>query len=122
MYVLSATEAISPALNRTRDILFRPFRWGTYLKLCAVGVLTEGTWANMRSNGNISSRGAGPHVPLNFDPGMITGLILLAALAVVFAIVLMYVTVRLRFALFHCLVHRTKVLTPGWHLYRQQAM
>jgi hypothetical protein len=29
MYVLSATEAISPALNRTRDFLFRPFRGDT---------------------------------------------------------------------------------------------
>lgn len=122
MYVLSATEAISPALNRTRDLLFRPFRWGNYLKLCAVAVLTEGTWANMRSNGNVSPRGGGPHVPLNFDPGMIAGLIVLAALGLVFAIVLMYVMVRLRFALFHCLVHRTRELTPGWHLYRQQAM
>jgi len=37
-------------------------------------------------------------------------------------VVLFYVIVRLRFALFHCLVHRTRELTPGWHLYREQAL
>lgn len=123
MYVLSATEAISPALNRTRDLLFRPFRWGTYLKLCGVAVLTEGTWANLRSHGSGPSPvGGGGHPGFNIDPGMIAVLIALAALMIVFAVVLLYVTVRLRFALFHCLVHRTKELTPGWHMYRQQAM
>ena len=124
MYVLSATEAISPALNRTRDFLFRPFRWGNYLKFCAVAVLTEGTWANLKGNGGgAPPQGAGsPGIPLNIDPGMIAALIACAILVVVLGIALMYVVVRLRFALFHSLLHRSRELTPGWHLYREQAM
>ncbi|UWZ84616.1 DUF7544 domain-containing protein [Occallatibacter riparius] len=124
MYVLSATEAISPALNRTRDFLFRPFRWGNYLKFCAVAVLTEGMWANLQGNkGGSPSSGSGSHgVPLNLDPGMIAAVIACAILLVVLGIALMYVVVRLRFALFHSLVHRSRELAPGWHLYREQAM
>jgi hypothetical protein len=124
MYVLSATEAISPALNRTRDFLFRPFRWGNYLKFCAVAVLTEGTWANLRGNGGgTPSPGTGSHgVPLNLDPGMIAALIACVILLVVLGIALMYVVVRLRFALFHSLMLRSRELAAGWHLYREQAM
>jgi hypothetical protein len=124
MYVLNATEAISPALNRTRDFLFRPFRWGNYLKFCAVAVLTEGTWASLRGNGGGGTpRGTGSHgVPLNIGPGTITALIACAILVAVLGIALLYVVVRLRFALFHSLVHRTRELAPGWHRYREQAM
>lgn len=124
MYVLSSVEAISPALNRTRDLLFRPFRWGNYVKFCAVAVLTEGTWTSLRSHaGGGTSPGAGSgSVPFRIDPGMIAGLIALAVLLLVFAVVLLYVIVRLRFTLFHCLVHRTRELAPAWHMYRQQAL
>jgi hypothetical protein len=125
MYVLSATEAISPALNRTKEFLFRPFRWGTYLKLCAVGVLTEGTWGNLRSHGGGGrpSPGTGSHgLPLNIDPGKIAALIACVILVAVLGVALMYVVVRLRFALFHCLANRTRELTPGWQMYREQAM
>ena len=31
MYPISAADAISPAIQRTRTFLFRPFRLGTYL-------------------------------------------------------------------------------------------
>jgi hypothetical protein len=46
MFALSAADAISPAVQRTRMFLFRPFRWGTYLKLCLVALITEGIGAN----------------------------------------------------------------------------
>ncbi|HEY3705126.1 MAG TPA: hypothetical protein VGL22_08695 [Terracidiphilus sp.] len=122
MYVLSATEAISPALNRTRDLLFRPFRWGNYLKFCAVAVLTEGTWSSLRSNSGGGSKGSHGSVPFHVDLGMIAGLATLAVLLLIFAVVLLYVVVRLRFALFNSLVQRTRELTSGWHMYREQAM
>jgi hypothetical protein len=88
-----------------------------------VAVLTEGTWANLRGNGGGTPQGTGSQgVPLNIDPGMIAALIACAILLVVLGVVLLYVIVRLRFALFHSLVHRSRELAPGWHLYREQAM
>jgi hypothetical protein len=35
---------------------------------------------------------------------------------------LFYLITRLRFAYFHCLIHNTKEIRPGWGLYRTQAM
>lgn len=124
MQVLSAAEAISPALNRTRDFLFRPFRWATYVKLCAVAVLTEGLGGNVgHSNAGTPSPGTGaPTAQFNFDPGIVAGIITGGILLCILGIALLYVVVRLRFALFHCLVHRVHLLAPGWHSYREQAM
>jgi hypothetical protein len=32
-----------------------------------------------------------------------------------------YLITRLRFAFFHCLIHKTHEIRPGWHLYREPA-
>ena len=125
MQFLSAADAISPALNRTRDILFRPFRWGAFLKLCAVAVLTEGLSTNFNS---FSGRhGGGGHAAtvnpaFHISPGTIAALVAIGIVSLILGFALLYVIVRLRFALFHCLVHRTTELTPGWRLYREQSM
>lgn len=131
MQVLSATDALSPAIARTRDLLFRPFRWGTFLKLSAVAVFTEGFSGNANfggshHGGNASEMtpGAGPfaQMPLHFTPAMIAGLIMLGLGLLVLGIVLFYVSVRLRFALFDCLIHQTTRIAPGWTRYRYQAL
>ncbi len=49
MQGLSAADAITPAIYRTRNYLFRPFELGTYLKLCLVAVITEGLGGNFNS-------------------------------------------------------------------------
>jgi hypothetical protein len=41
--------------------------------------------------------------------------------AIGISIVIFYLITRLRFALFNCLVHQTKEIRPGWHLYREQS-
>jgi hypothetical protein len=123
MYVFSAAEAISPALSRTKRLLFQPFRWGTYLKLCAIAVFTEGLTNNFNSNRN--SHGWSESAPSfsvpSFSPGLIATIVAAAIVGIVLACLLFYLVVRLRFALFHCLVHQTTAIAPGWRLYRQQA-
>ena len=42
MQPISAVDAVSPAIERTREFLFRPFKWSTYLKLGLVAIITEG--------------------------------------------------------------------------------
>ena len=37
-------------------------------------------------------------------------------------LVIFYLVTRLRFAFFHCLIHNTSEIRPGWRLYRTQAM
>jgi len=127
MRVLSAADAVSPAIQRTREFLFRPFRWGTYLKLGLVAIVTEGVGNNFRSSshGNHPS-GQIPHVPMTqspFDiaPVWFAAIVAAALLALIIAMFVLYLVTRLRFAFFHCLIRNTKEIGPGWWLYREQA-
>jgi hypothetical protein len=123
MYVLSAAEAVSPALARTKKILFQPFRWGTYLKLCAVAVFTEGLSGNSHFNGSSPSYSrTTPSLPtFTLTPGTIAAIIAVLIVLMVLGLLCLYLVVRLRFALFDCLVHQTTSLSPGWSRYREQA-
>lgn len=122
--ILSAVEAIAPAIQRTRQFLFQPFRLGTYLKLCLVALVTEGFSSNFRSHGDHARHTTnGPIFPPPFTP---TPLNIAAAIAMVLLVLLIalgmfYFITRLRFAFFHCLIHNSKQIRPGWHLYRSQA-
>ena len=124
MPAISAAEAISPAIQRTKTFLFRPFRLSTYLKLCLVALLTEGS-----AGGNFNSsfpRGhhashlsAFPHFA--FTPERIAAACAIIALLLLVGLFIAYLITRLRFAWFHCLIHNIREIRPGWHLYREPA-
>jgi hypothetical protein len=126
MFAISAADAISPAIQRTRTFLFRPFRLGTYLKLCLVALITEGLGGNFNSPSfrNHSSH-HGSHFysysPFTSTPESIAAIVALALLVILLCFFLAYLITRLRFAFFHCLIHNIKQIRPGWHLYRTQA-
>jgi hypothetical protein len=124
MYALSAADAISPAVQRTKTFLFKPFRWGTYLKLCLVALVTEGlggnfsnSWNSGRNHRHAPTTGA----PFTFSPLAIATMVAALALALLLGFFIYYLITRLRFAYFHCLIHNTREIRPGWHLYRTQA-
>ncbi|HXR38922.1 MAG TPA: hypothetical protein VN776_07510 [Terracidiphilus sp.] len=125
MRAISAADAVSPAIQRTREFLFRPFTWGTYLKLGLVAIITEGSGANLRSSShNAPSSGHGPIInsPFHLHPEWIAAIVAAALLVIVVSFVVFYLVTRLRFAFFHCLVHNTKEIRPGWYIYGDQAM
>ena len=124
MFPISAVDSVSPAIERTREFLFRPFQWGTYLKLGLVAIITEGIGSNLRSsNHGGQSPGHGPTVssPFHLAPEWIVAIVAAALVVLVVSIVLFYLVTRLRFAFFHCLIHDIKQIRPGWQLYRAQA-
>lgn len=123
MLAVSAVDAVSLAVQRTRDFLFRPFNWGTFLKLGLVAIVTEGLGSSFNSPHTSHSSGNGPMVqsPSGFSPELIAGLIALVLVVIVLSIVVFYFITRLRFAYFYCLIHNTKQIQPGWCLYRSQA-
>lgn len=129
MRAISAPDSVSLAIQRTRDFLFRPFSWGTYLKLCLVAIITEGFGSNFNSSshgGHPSGpglSGSGPTINSLHDipPVWIAAAVAAIALAIVISIFVFYLVTRLRFAYFHCLIHNTREIRPGWHLYRTQA-
>jgi hypothetical protein len=125
MRAISAVDAVSAAIQRTKEFLFRPFRWGTFLKLGLVAIITEGLGSNLRSSSHHHpSSGQGPMVrsPFNLPPEWIAAIVAAVLVTIVLSIVIFYLVTRLRFAFFHCLIHNTKEIRPGWWLYGAQAM
>jgi hypothetical protein len=121
----TASGAITPAIDRTKHYLFNRFNFWTFLKLCLVAMLTDGSGSSF--NGNIPTNNqhsshtflasaAASSTDFDFLVILPLGLIVLAL-----GIWIWYLIVRLRFAYFHCLVHQIKEVTPGWRLYAQPA-
>jgi hypothetical protein len=125
MRAISAADAVSLAIQRTREFLFRPFTWGTYLKLGLVAIITEGLGSNLNSSSHRNApSGHGPmiHSPFDIPPGWFAAIVAAVLIGIVVSIVVFYLITRLRFAYFHCLIHNTKEIRPGWWIYRTQAM
>lgn len=134
MQAYSAAEAISPAIERTRSFLFRPFRLGTFLKLALVAALTDGGGSfsgNVPSGNHHHSHSFVSHSFLShsasglpFSAADLGVLVILPAALLALALILWlwYLLVRLRFAYFHCLAYGTRQIRDGWHPYAQPAM
>jgi hypothetical protein len=124
MLAINAPDAVSLAVQRTRDFLFRPFTWGTYLKLGLVAIITEGLGSNFQSSSHSGkSSGHGPmiHSLPNIPPMAIAAAVAMLLLLIFLGCAVFYLVTRLRFAYFHCRVHNTREIRPGWWLYRDQA-
>jgi hypothetical protein len=124
MQAISAADAVSPAVLRMRDFLFRPFNWKTYLKLGLVAIVTEGLGSNSHSSthgGPSSGHGSAGPMLYSLSPEWVAAIVAAVLLALVVAAFVFYLITRLRFAYFHCLIHNTRLIRPGWHLYREQA-
>jgi hypothetical protein len=125
MRAISAADAISLAVGRTRELLFRPFNWATFLKLGLVAIITEGISGNLRSSshgGKVPEHGPMAVPQLSLPPEWIAAIVLIVIGAIVVSLLIFYLITRLRFAFFDCLIHNTREIRPGWHLYRAQAM
>jgi hypothetical protein len=125
MRAISAVDAVSLAVQRTKEFLFRPFRWGTFLKLGLVAIVTEGLGNNFHSSKHSnqpSEHGPMLSSPFNLPHEWIAAIVAAVLVALVVSMVIFYVVTRLRFAFFHCLIHNTKEIRPGWGLYGSQAM
>ncbi len=124
MNKFSASKATWPAIERTYSYLFRPFQLAAFLKLGAVATLTEGVLVSFRFH--VSSEFPFDVPSMNsatlFAPEFISFTLLAIAVAVFLFLFTIYIVVRLRFALFTCLLHGTKEIGPAWDLYRVPAM
>ena len=59
MQPISAVDSVAPAIERTKEFLFRPFKWSTYLKLGLVAIITEGLGSNFHSSSPHVDHGGG---------------------------------------------------------------
>ena len=126
---LSAIDTISVALEHTKQHLFRPFRWGQWLRLAVLGFMTgelsggggcsSGNF-NIPTNTQTHPRGSDEFLSLpHMDPSLaghiflFVGLGLLALCALI--LVWMYVGSVYRFILIESIVTKNVSLRAGWH-------
>lgn len=125
MTPLTASQAILPAIHRTRAFLFGRFRWRTFLKLSLVAAFTEGVSIRMQytvGHTAQSTASASASTPADFLSHWLWLIGLVFVLGVPLAVLALYLVTRLRFAFFHCLTHNSTELRPGWTLYAHQSM
>jgi len=127
---ITAAQAIGPAIERTRQFLFRPFLLGRFLKLTLVAVLTEGGMSSCNFNSHMPSRKVGPwdapfhwptmHFPAIAAIGGILAIVLLITIPI--GLLIGYLLIRLRFSYFDCVVYEQDQIAPGWRRYHRQAL
>lgn len=123
---LSAVDCVQPALQHTRDQLFRPFRFGQWSRLALVGFLaaelhTSGCNFNSFNFPVPQQRRGQEFLSIPFpgiDPARIAQLAGLIAAIVVLAIILFFVFLYLnsvfRFILFDSVIQKRCSISEGW--------
>jgi hypothetical protein len=130
MTPISASEAISPALERTKQICFRPFKLTRWLKLAVVTLFTgevATTSCNFGAPGNTSG---GSHGPIYTPPPSMGGIlgvlhaipvILLALLFIVltgvFVLVMSYLWCQFRITLIDTVLTGECRIRESWDKY-----
>ncbi len=130
---ISAVDSIAPAIEHTKQQLFKPFRIGQWTKLAFVGLLAGELGSNGCNQSNFkfpSQPGAGPHIGFpsgsaGIDPALVGFVVsaLIAALAI--GVILAYVGSVMRFVLFDSIVLKEchirwswgRRLSPGWRYF-----
>ena len=131
---LSAVDCIQPAIQHTRDQLFRPFRFGQWSRLALVGILAaelHASGCNFNAfNFNIPSQPRKGQIfnaatpfpryldPSHLDPARIAqfaGLIVaIVVLAIVAGFIFLYINSVFRFILFDSVLKKHCSIGEGW--------
>jgi hypothetical protein len=114
MRPLSATEAISPAWNHTRN-LFTPRSWKTVLKIGLIAFFAQFSGCNGNFSGNRMQHLPGMTPSLSaalLAIGLVVGLF-----ALVFAFAFFYLSSRLQFVVFEIVLRSDTVIAPMWRRY-----
>ena len=119
MRPLSATECITPAIDRTKLMLFSPFRKGRSWKLCATSYVCRFGSLYLPF----------PLLYLAFIPMLHqagAGMMAILATVVVLGLALytwvFHLCSRLQFAYFDMVANRGEFVAPAWRKYRAQAL
>jgi hypothetical protein len=115
MRPLSATECVTPAIERTKSLLFRPFHWTAFLKLTAIAFFAEiGSGFSLSSPGQ---HGHMPGVPPAAQALIVAILLGIFLVAMVIGLVMLYVGSRLQLVTFHFVATRQTTIAPIWRRY-----
>jgi hypothetical protein len=115
MRPLSASECITPAIERTKSLLFRPFQWRTFLKLAAIAFFAE-------IGASFSGSGPTRHSNLPGVSPAAAALIVAILIGVSFALVIiglvmLYVGSRLQLVTLQFVATQQTTIGPIWRRY-----
>lgn len=119
MRPLSATECISPAIDRTKHILFSPFRKGRTWKLCATSYVC--LLGSMYVPAPLLYLAAVPALQKS-GTAVLTIIGVLVVIGLALFTWIFYLCSRLQFAYFDMIANRGEFVAPAWRKYRNQAL
>ena len=119
---VSAVNVISPAFERMKRQLFKPFRFGQWLRLAIVGFLAgemgSGGGGGIRALFNVPENipRTGPlQIPGVGRPALfVLGIALLVLLVIIVSVVFLYISSRMRFVLFESIVNGQCRIREFW--------
>jgi hypothetical protein len=119
MRPLSATECISPAIERIKLVLFTPFRKGRTWKLCGTAYLCRA--GVMFFPCPLIYLAA---LPWARQAGMTAAILLVVGtlLFTVISVLLFYLCSRLQFAFFDIVINRGEFVAPAWRKYGRSSL
>jgi hypothetical protein len=126
MFRLSAIDAINPAFERMKAMLFRPFRFKTWLKIGFIGWLAGAGTGSFNLNlpstpGGGSSGGTASQDAEQTIRAFLNEHLLLIALIVgagiLIGLAFVYISCRFRFILFDSVLQRDPKIGRGWRRY-----
>jgi len=122
MHPLSAIDAIGPAWNHTRRLLWHPRNWRLMLKIGAVAVFAQLGGANFNSGTFNRGLSSGTHHPGTFPhpafiAAMVGVIVFVAIFALLFSLALFYLGSRLQFTLFEIVLRSDTTVAPIWRRY-----
>jgi len=128
---LSCIDAIGPAFGRLTDMLFRPFRFATWLKMGFVGWLAGAASSSVPNfnytNPNIPAK-EGSEVAREVDRFLQTlfsehllAIVVLTAVALAVMLGFTYLFCRFRFVLFDSVLSGGPEIARGWNRYSRPA-
>ena len=121
---LSAIDSIQPAIELTKQRLFRPAKYSMWWRIAFLGIFS----GEMSSGNGFHFNTMLPSSPSNANhfaasPGTIIAFVLsLSALALVLILALMYASSVLRFVLFDAVLNGRYRIREGWRMWRERAI
>jgi len=114
---ISAVDTINLAFQHTKRQLFQPFRFWQWTRLAIVGLLAgeAGGGGSFNYSKSLNSPQSGsPSFP-HIDPALLVGLlVVIVVTAIIFGIVMMYVSSVIRFILFDSVIAKQCHIRQGW--------
>jgi hypothetical protein len=126
---MSATDAFSPAIARTKALLFRPFRWATWSRIALLGLAT-GEFSSGSCNFGSHSGGGGSSTSQTTDSFAalpqwwhnvpMSAIVATALLVFILVLVTLYVNSVARFMLFETVLTARASLREQWSRWHAQ--